>query len=766
MFKISHPEDIPIISSRIKERQKRKKDLIVQNSFRIISKSGKVKWIEFSSKNIKYQGESAILVMVQDISEKKEVELKFKESEKSLNMSQKELSLKNQISNVFLTVPDEKMFGKVLLIILKTMKSEFGIFGYLDEDKILVESSLTKETWQKCAIEDKIRVFPKKLWSKNIYGRVINEKNSLFINKSFNVPEGHVPISNFLGTPIIYDDKVNGILIVANKESDYEEHDVKQLESIADTISPILNVRMQRDIQEKKKTKALEDLKESEECYRELYENAPNAYFSIGIDKIIRECNNAAVKLLGYTKEELMNMNVLNLYYKSKDGIDKAKAIFQRSLKGERIQDEELQMKQKNENPIWISLTVKPVIDQAGQVIESRSLVIDITERKKAEQKLKESEEKYRLLVENSPSSIILLDSKGKIVDCNKITVKYIGIPKTEIIGKNFQYFFQSSDERLQYAIETFTSAIEGKLNNPIQYELINRNKESFSMECSITLFKMETELYIQVVSQDITEQKKLENLRKEENKRLKELNEIKNNLIVRASYELKNPLTSIYNASEILLTNYKNQLGEQAFKLVKIIYRGGKRLNSLIMNLTEISKIKSKKLKLKIEYSNIKKLIHEIINELSYLSLQREQYLNVLVDDTIYLYIDKLRIKQVLSEIILNAINNTPHNGIISINLQEHNEYINIVIKDTGVGFTEEEKEIIFQEFGKIERYGQGMDIITDGMGIGLYISTKIVDLHGGKIWMESEGRNKGSSFIIRLPLVLKEKLYNTSIM
>ena len=238
--------------------------------------SGKVVQLTALIRSIKNKSGQIIKLVgtIQDITERKQAEEKLKESEMSLRISQQELMLKNQISNIFLTVPDEKMYNEVLSIILKTLKSEFGIFGYLDENENLVEPSLTEEVWEKCSIEEKTIVFSKKLWAKNIYGRVINEKNSLYVNKFFNVPEGHIPISNFLGTPIIYNDKVIGIFIVSNKESDYEEYDVKILESISNLIAPILSIRLERDRITKIRQRTEQTLKESEEKYREAYEQA------------------------------------------------------------------------------------------------------------------------------------------------------------------------------------------------------------------------------------------------------------------------------------------------------------------------------------------------------------------------------------------------------------------------------------------------------------------------------------------------------------
>lgn len=142
---------------------------------------------------------------------------------------------------------------------------------------------------------------------------------------------------------------------------------------------------------------------ESEHTYRKLYEDAPIAYFSIGADKIIKNCNNATSNLLGYSKAELLEKSVFDLYADTPDGLPKARELFTQFLKGKMIQNKELQMKRKNGEVIWISLTVNPIINDEGKIVESRSMVVNITERKKTEKLLKESEEKFKLLYENAP---------------------------------------------------------------------------------------------------------------------------------------------------------------------------------------------------------------------------------------------------------------------------------------------------------------------------------------------------------------------------
>ncbi len=148
------------------------------------------------------------------------------------------------------------------------------------------------------------------------------------------------------------------------------------------------NEQLHRKIAERKQIEIV--LKESEKRYRTLYEEAPTAYFSIDTDMTIKQCNLAASTLLGYTREELLRMRVFDLYSDGPEGIPKARTLFHRFLAGKSIRDEELQMKTQDGTPVWISLTVHPVKNWQGQVVESRSTVINITKRKLQEIVIKE----------------------------------------------------------------------------------------------------------------------------------------------------------------------------------------------------------------------------------------------------------------------------------------------------------------------------------------------------------------------------------------
>jgi PAS domain S-box-containing protein len=128
------------------------------------------------------------------------------------------------------------------------------------------------------------------------------------------------------------------------------------------------------------------ELQESEKRYRDLYNEAPNAYFSVGVDGFIKQANRGATELFGYSLDELVGRRVLDLYADTPDGKGKAKGVFQRFLAGEEIRDEELEICRANGSKVWINLSVRPVHDKSGQVVANRSVVVDITERKRLDQ--------------------------------------------------------------------------------------------------------------------------------------------------------------------------------------------------------------------------------------------------------------------------------------------------------------------------------------------------------------------------------------------
>ena len=358
-----------------------------------------------------------------------------------MRKSQRDLLIKNQISNIFLTTPNDRVYGDVLSVILSNLKSRFGIFGYLNENEDLVEPSLTREIWEKCAVEDKTVIFPKELWSKNIFGRVINRKKTIFSNKSFNVPEGHVPISNFLGTPIVYRDKVIGILIVANREGVYREKDVEKLESFANYISPILKAKLQTKKHKNQEIKARKDLKESEEKFRNI---ADQSLFGICIlqDGVIKYVNQHLSEIYGYTIEEIKNWapgEFIKVFHPEDKDMVLDQALKKQSGLTDVANHCQFGAIKRTGETIWIENFSKTIIHDGKTA--NLVAIIDITEIKKVENALKErehdlrdslkeirnSEKNLKDLMEAIPIGVLVSSPNGEIHDLNSQTLEIFG---------------------------------------------------------------------------------------------------------------------------------------------------------------------------------------------------------------------------------------------------------------------------------------------------------------------------------------------------
>jgi len=221
-------------------------------------------------------------------------------------------------------------------------------------------------------------------------------------------------------------------------------------------------------------------------------------------------------------------------------------------------------------------------------------------------------------------------------------------------------------------------------------------------------------------------------------------------------SHELKTPLVSVSGGCELLLTIYGEQLSKGELERIERIEKGGKRLKHLIDNLIDISRIDYEKFKIVRKPNDLSAIIREISKELNYSIKDRKINLMLLLPESFQINLDRIRFEQVIMNLLSNAIKNTPPNGEIVIKLIKKENFAEISIHDTGIGISLKEMDMLFTRFGKLERYGDGFEYIDiQGTGLGLYISKEIVNSHEGEIRAESEGRNKGSTFTVRLPIM-----------
>lgn len=237
-------------------REVKKRGFIHNVEIELQTKSGEIITVIDSLDSIVLKNTKCLLSVSVDITERKKIEERIRQSERRT-------TILNQIARVFLTIPDEEMYGEVLAVVLQVMKSRQGIFGYISDRGDLVMPSMTRDVWAYCQIADKSIVFSSNTWGESLWGQAIREKKTYCSEGPFRTPEGHIKIDNFLTVPIVYRNKTIGLISVANKDEGYNGKDIDLLESITRNISPILNARLQRDRQERERKQAEENLKKT-----------------------------------------------------------------------------------------------------------------------------------------------------------------------------------------------------------------------------------------------------------------------------------------------------------------------------------------------------------------------------------------------------------------------------------------------------------------------------------------------------------------------
>ena len=273
---------------------------------------------------------------------------------------EKDLKIRHEISTIFLTVPEETMYEKVLDLILDLTASKYGMFGYIDEAGDWVCPSLTKEVWAQCQIPDKTIAFPRDKWG-GIWGKAMSERTSLYINHSLTLPEGHITIDNALDVPILYQKRLVGNFLVGQNEKGYDQSEVTMLETISDHVAPILSARLARDVESRERKKAEDRLLQAQKLesigilaggvaheinnpingimnYAQLIKDKTELNESINefADEIIRETERVAYivkNLLTFAREEKEASSPARI----KDIVDQSISLIQTVIKSDQI---------------------------------------------------------------------------------------------------------------------------------------------------------------------------------------------------------------------------------------------------------------------------------------------------------------------------------------------------------------------------------------------------------------------------------------------
>ncbi len=530
-----------------------------------------------------------------------------------------------------------------------------------------------------------------------------------------------------------------------------------------------------------KKKEAEEKLRESEEKYRDLLNTSSVGVMEVNlVNKDISYINPRLLNIFGYEHDELKNEEMMvNIIHP--DDINK----FFKSM-----EDRELEFRiiHKEGKEKWLSGKKVNHYNEKGELISFRLWVEDVTEKKMYEELIYELNINFLSFTTKIQKNIQLL-----LKTCNKLLsgdlILYV---HKSIYNEKEQYQIITSDKRVfnydpdDFFDKLFVSELFHESHdfpqtffniNETKYAKIDQFIENTNLigcygklipsqnqfNSGVCIFYKnnpiitnQDKLVLFLISDAIEIEQKRWQVQQDleaQNIMLNEINKLKTELLSRTSHELKTPLISIKGFTELLLTLHKSKFDTEVITVLEEIKDGSGRLEKIINLLLQGSKLDQGQLQLNITEEDLNFLIKYSIKELQGLAKLRNQALSFILHDKLKAEFDKERIHEVISNLLINAIKYTPPGGNITIKSEIQDDFFIISVKDSGIGLTEEEKGQLFKQFGKIERYGQGWDVEIQGTGLGLYISKKIIELHGGKIWVESEGRNKGSTFYFSIP-------------
>lgn len=344
--------------------------------------------------------------------------------------------------------------------------------------------------------------------------------------------------------------------------------------------------------------------------------------------------------------------------------------------------------------------------------------------------------ERLETLIENMGSGLILMNPRGDITLINE-ACKTIFAENTDEWLNRLYYDCIKHKELVRFIQHLFMTEQPERRQVPmtIQFET-----HYFDVYGAPVMSREGILNGIVLVFHDITELKKLEKIRKD--------------FVANVSHELRTPVTSIRGFSETLLDG---ALKDEVLceKFLKIIYKESERLQNLINDLLELSRLEQSEFQLNLEEAPLFEIVDDVVELLKNKVEEKDLEMNVFVSGNTNLWMDVQRMKQVVINLISNAIMYTPNGGKISIGVNEKEDNVELVVSDTGIGIPEEELPRIFERFYRIDK---ARSRNSGGTGLGLAIVKHIVDVHHGKIAVDSVV-GKGTTFTITLPKKLKSE-------
>lgn len=582
-------------------------------------------------------------------------------------------------------------------------------------------------------------------WSSETYrifgfepGSEIN--NDLFYSRIPEEDQQHIMVvlGNALATGCIYD-VTHRLVLPDNIEKVVNE----RAEIIYDenTGRPVRMIGTVQDITDRER--AENDLKLANDHLRTLFENMQEVFYSIDMRTYqLLQMSSACEKVYGYTVEEFEKNS--NLWFDVILDEDKhVIAANQVPLDQGKSIVNIYRIHHRNGSIRWMESKLTPTLDENGKVIRLDGFTSDITQRKEIEEALRNSEHKFRSLIENAVDAILVVNEKLKLVYASNSIERITGYTVEEIMSR--EAFSRVHEEDRLQASEVFRKV----LHNPgktIEHTYRQIRKDGNVIWCegsAINMLHDDAIKGIVVNFRDVTIRKEYEHALRESNEELKKSNNELDKFVYSVSHDLRAPLSSIIGMVELIEADATDELLKGDLKLIKDSIN---KLDGFILDILDYSR--NSRMELRTEHVHFAPMVDDIISRLKYMTTDRAMEISVAIDEQVPFHSDSSRIGIILNNLVSNAIRYSDAAkpaSFINVSVTTDAEKATISVKDNGIGISKEKHDKIFEIFYRVSK-------VSKGSGLGLYILKETVEKLGGTIQLHSE-LTQGSEFIISLP-------------
>jgi PAS domain S-box-containing protein len=494
---------------------------------------------------------------------------------------------------------------------------------------------------------------------------------------------------------------------------------------------------------------------QSPELFR-LYIDSVTDYGLITVDQdgLISTWNSGAARLHGYTADEIVGQHVSVLYAEDEVADGKPERELAIAVAEGRFEDEGWRVR-KDGSSIWTSAVITAIRGEDGRLVGFGQVTRDLTERKRGEDELRESEEKFRLLVTSvADYAIFLLNVDGTVASWNVGAERLKGYRADEIIGRHFSRFYSDEDRRAGVPANGLRSALE---NGRWESEgwRVRKDGSSFWADVVITALRDRNGVHrgFTKVTRDLTERKRNEDAlrgllarEREATARLRELDHLRNELVAIIAHDVRAPVGVLQGLLHLLRSEWETLTRDGQLDLIDRTVARAEMLESLVEDVFDMARIEAAEFRVDCIPIDLVEVIEQVMGDADASFPGRKIVLRgslpgpVLADDH--------RLWQVLTNLVSNAMKFSPDDSVVDIEVAQRDGEAVVGVTDRGSGIPEDQRPLLFQRFTRLPQTTP-----APGSGIGLYIAKSLIEAMNGCIWLDSIP-GMGSTFRIALPL------------